>query len=157
LKGALQDLPNLEIESDKIKVEDFLVKLGFRSDMVAALDAAEKDYRSTSTTFELKNCLGHLRTFLEHLHRDAAKAVAAATPGTVIEDKWGAATSYLRQQGFFTQKHEDFITKFYTLISNESVHALGAEREYARLLRNVVIEYGVMFLTALDKRGIQLF
>jgi hypothetical protein len=156
LKGALQELPNLEIESDKIKVEGFLVKLGFSSKMVGALDAAERDYRSTSTPFELKNCLGHLRTFLEHLHRDAAKAVLSTTPGVVVEDKWMPATIYLRQQGVFTQKHEDFIAKFYTLISDEGVHPLGAEREYARLLRNVVIEYGVMFLTVLDQRGIRL-
>jgi len=155
LKGALQELPNLEIASDKIKVEGFLVKLGFRSDMVAALDAAEQDYRSESTTFELKNCLGHLRTFLEHLHRDAAKAVALVANETV-EDRWAPATIYLRQQGFFSQRHEDFITKFYTLISDESVHALGTDREYARLLRNVIIEYGVMFLTVLDKRGVRL-
>lgn len=120
-----------------------------------ALDAAEQDYRSTATTFELKNCLGHLRTFLEHLHRDAAKAVALAT-GATVEDSWGKATIYLRQQGFFTQRHEDFVTKFYTLISDESVHALGTDREYARLLRNVVIEYGVMFLSVLDKQGIRL-
>jgi hypothetical protein len=31
-----------------------------------------------------------------------------------------------------------------------------ADREYARLLRNVVIEYGVMFLTVLDKRGVTI-
>jgi len=155
LKGVLQELPNLEIESDKIKVEGFLAKLGFKSTMVAALDAAEQDYRSTSTTFELKNCLGHLRTFLEHMHRDAAKAVAVAA-GETVEDKWGTATIFLRQRGLFTQKHEDFITKFYTLISDESVHALGTDREYARLLRNVVIEYGVMFLSVLDKRGVRL-
>jgi hypothetical protein len=156
LKGALQELPNLEIESDKIKVEGYLVKLGFKKEMVGALDAAEQDYRSTSTNFELKNCLGHLRTFLEYLHRDAAKAVSAATPGITVEDKWGSATTYLRQQGFFTLKHEEFIVRFYTLISDESIHALGAEREYARLLRNVVIEYGVMFLSVLDKRGVRL-
>jgi len=35
----------------------------------------------------------------------------------------------------------------------KSVHPLTADREYARLLRNVTIEYGVMFLTVLDKRA----
>ncbi len=61
LKGALQDLPNLEIESDKVRVEGFLVKLGFSGDMLKSLNAAESDYKSTATSFELKNCLGHLR------------------------------------------------------------------------------------------------
>jgi len=63
---------------------------------------------------------------------------------------------FLRQQGYFTDKHENFIIALYSLLSDESVHALTAEREYARLLRNMVIEYGVMFLTVLDKRGVKI-
>lgn len=155
LKGALQELPNLEIESDKLKVEGFLVKLGFSDKMVKSLDAAESDYKSTATTFELKNCLGHLRSFLEHLHREAAKSIAVAAGATVV-DKWGDATIYLRQQGFFSIQHEKFSASLYTLLSDESVHPLTADREYARLLRNVVIEYGVMFLTVLDHRGVKI-
>ena len=155
LKGALQDRPNLEIESDKLKVEGFLVKLGFSADMVKALNAAESDYKSTASAFELKNCLSQLRSFLEHLHRQSAKSIAAAANQTVV-DQWGSATLYLREQGYFTKQHETFVTSLYTLLSDESVHSLTAEREYARLLRNVVIEYCVMFLTALDKRGVTI-
>ena len=155
LKGALQELPNLEIERDRLTVEGFLAKLGFNDEMVKTLNAAESDYKSTATAFELKNCLGHLRSFLEHLHRTAAKSMAA-TAGVLVEDKWGSATLYLRQEGCFSTQHEKFIASLYTLLSDESVHPLTAEREYARLLRNVVIEYGVMFLTVLDKRGVKI-
>jgi hypothetical protein len=155
LKGVLQELPNLEIESDKLKVESFLVKLGFSADMVKVLNAAESDYKSTASPFELKNCLSHLRSFLEHLHRESAKSIASAS-GHTVADRWGDATLYLRQQGYFTEQHERFIASLYTLLSDESVHPLTADREYARLLRNVVIEYGVMFLTALDKRGVKI-
>lgn len=155
LKGALQRTVNFEIESDKAKVETFLVTLGFSNDMARALNAAEKDYRSSTNPFELKSSLGHLRSFLEHLHREAAKAISAAN-GTPIKDRWGDATLYLRQRGYFTKQHEDFVTALYTLISDASVHPLGAEREYARLLRNVVIEYGVMFLSALAKKGVKV-
>jgi hypothetical protein len=155
LKGALQRTVNLEVESDKAKIEGFLTKIGFSNQMIGALNAAEDDYRSTINPFELKSCLGHLRSFLEHLHREAAKSIAAAAGDTVV-DRWGDATVYLRQHGYFTNQHEAFITSLYTLISDTSVHPLGAEREYARLLRNVVIEYGVMFLTALAKRGVKV-
>jgi hypothetical protein len=155
LKGALQELPNLEIESDKLKVEGFLVKLGFSDDMVKALNAAESDYKSTATAFELKNCLSHLRSFLEHLHREAAKSIATAG-GTTVADNWGDAILFLRRQGYFTEQRERFVASLYTLLSDESVHPLTADREYARLLRNVVIEYGVMFLTVLDKRGVKI-
>jgi hypothetical protein len=155
LKGALQQTVNLEVESDKARVEGFLVKLGFSGDMIKSLNAAENDYKSITNPFELKSCLGHIRSFLEHLHREAAKSIATAA-GTTVVDRWGDATSYLRKQGFVTQQHEAFITSLYTLISDTSVHPLGAEREYARLLRNVTIEYGVMFLTVLDKRGVRI-
>jgi len=155
LKGVLQQVPNLEIESDKLKVEGFLVKLGFTPDMVNALNAAESDYRSTASSFELKNCLSHLRSFLEHLHRQSAKSIASAA-GDTVRDRWGDATLYLRQQEYFSTQHETFVTSLYTLLRDESVHPLTADREYARLLRNVVIEYGVMFLTTLDKHGVRV-
>jgi len=155
LKGALQELPNLEIESDRLKVEGFLIKLGFSADMVKALNAAESDYKSAASAFELKNCLGHLRSFLEHLHRQSVKSIAAAASHIVV-DRWGDVILYLRQQGYFTKQHETFVASLYTLLSDESVHPLTADREYARLLRNVVIEYGVMFLTVLDKKGVKI-
>lgn len=156
LKGALQELPNLEIESDKKVVEGFLVKLGFNATMVQALNAAENDYKTTASAFELKNCLGHLRSFLEHLHRESAKSIATAAGQPLPGDRWGEATAYLRQHVYISKQHETFIASLYTLLSDESVHPLTAEREYARLLRNVVIEYGVMFLTVLDKRGFRI-
>jgi hypothetical protein len=62
----------------------------------------------------------------------------------------------LRQQGYVTKQHETFVASLYTLLSDESVHPLTADREYARLLRNVVIVYGVMFLTMLDKRRVKI-
>jgi hypothetical protein len=155
LKGALQELPNLEIERDKLKVESYLVKLGFGPDMVKALNAAESIYKSAASPFELKNCLGHLRSFLEHLHRQSAMAIATVA-GETVSDTWGVATLYLRQREYFTKEHERFVASLYTLLSDESVHPLTADREYARLLRNVVIEYGVMLLTALDKRGVKM-
>jgi hypothetical protein len=96
-----------------------------------------------------------LRSFLEHLHRKSAEAIANATNETVA-DKWGDATLFLRQHGYFTQQQEAFSASLYTLLSDESVHPLTTEREYARLLRNVVIEYGVMFLTVLDKRVVKI-
>ena len=155
LKGALQQTVNLEVESDKARVESFLAKLGFSTDMIKSLNAAENDYRSSTNPFELKSCLGHLRSFLEHLHREAAKSIATSA-GITVMDRWGDAILFLREQGYFTKQHESFVASLYTLLSDESVHALTADREYARLLRNVTIEYGVMFLTVLDKRGVNI-
>jgi hypothetical protein len=155
LKGALQQTVNLEVESDKARVESFLAKLGFSPDMIESLNAAENDYRSITNPFQLKSCLGHIRSFLEHLHREAAKSIATAV-GTTVVDRWGDAILFLGKQGYFTKQHENFVASFNTLLSDESIHPLTADREYARLLRNVTIEYGVMFLTMLDKRGVKI-
>ena len=34
-----------------------------------------------------------------------------------------------------------------------TIHPLIAEREYARLMRNIAIEYGLLFLSNLNKAG----
>jgi hypothetical protein len=41
-------------------------------------------------------------------------------------------------------------------LSDEGVHPITAEKEYARLARNVVIEYALLFLRRLEKRGPKL-
>jgi hypothetical protein len=152
LKGALQQLRNPEIESDRTKVIGYLERLGFSQDMRNSLNAAEKSYRDESDGFELKACLGHLRSFLEQLHIQACIPIAASICDPSPPQKWGSATLYLRNNGVLSLKEEQFIAALYTLGSDEAVHPLVAEREYARLLRNVIIEYGLLFLTVVDNK-----
>jgi hypothetical protein len=154
LKGALQQTRNPEVEGDKKAVQDYLATLGFNELMVKALNAAEQDMRSTATAFELKNALGHLRSFLEELHVQACTKIVQ--PGETAPDKWGAATLFLRNKNVITLKEEQFITTLYTLVSDEAIHPLIAEREYARLFRNIVIEYGLLFLTTLQKKNLNV-
>ena len=46
----------------------------------------------------------------------------------------GGWVKLLRQHNVITAKDEEFITALYTLVSDEAIHPLVAEREYARLL-----------------------
>ncbi len=154
LKGVLQQTANLEIESDKIKVIGFLDGLGFDPLLTASLAKAENLYGAASDAFDLKSCLGHLRSFLEELHVQSCPPLAL--PTDVLPDKWGTATLFLRQHGIITLKEETFITTLYTLVSDEAIHPLIAEREYARLFRNIVIEYGLLFLATLQKKGVTI-
>ncbi len=155
LKGALQQNANLEVNQDKTRVEGYLKSLGFSGPLLEALNAAERDFRGSATPFELKNCLGHLRSFLEGLHEQACEAVAVKG-GVVAPKRWRKSTEMLRNNTLLSTQEENLATSLYTLISDEGVHPLIAEREYARLLRNMVIEYGLMFLTKLEKAGIRL-
>ena len=94
-------------------------KLGFSRVLTAALEETQRSYREATSAFEYKECISHFRSFLEDLHKKACVLVHAKRGGTSL----------------------------YRLISDMGVHPLAAEREYARLMRNMNIEYGLMFRT----------
>ena len=156
LKGALQKSPNLEIEDDRRKVIGFIESLGFNPTLTQSLNEAEKNYRANATGFELKDCMSHLRSFIEQLHIDACGPVADSIGEPNPPKKWGKAIAFLRTNGILSVQEEMFITSLYTLISDEGIHPLIAEREYVRIRRNMVMEYGLMFLTVLDKKGLKV-
>jgi hypothetical protein len=151
----LQQTANLEVETDKARVVGYLESLGFQPLLIAALQKAEDLYRVTSDGFDLKGCLTHVRSFFEHLNIDAATVIAAQA-GETMAQEIDPALNVLKNKLFLTWQQEKFARGLYTLISSEGVHSLIAEREFARLLRNMVIEYGLMFLTMLDKKGIKI-
>jgi hypothetical protein len=155
LKGVLQQDTNLEVESDKTKVIGFLGSLGFDPILTASLAKAEDLYRASSDAFDLKSCLGHMRSFYEQLNIDAGQAIAKNLGVTVVDD-WNSTLIFLANKSFLSPQQDKFARGLYTLLSDEGVHALIAEREFARLLRNVVIEYGLMFLTMFAKKGVKI-
>lgn len=150
IKGSLLPGMNLEVNQDKGEVRTFLEKLGFTQLLIESLDEAERLYRAAATPFELKSSMAHLRSFLEQLHLQACTALHPKLGGS-LPSKWGEALKYLRDHAVLTEKEQQFAIQFYALVSDTSVHPLVAEREYARLIRNISIEYGLLLLTKLDK------
>jgi hypothetical protein len=153
VKSLLQPGVNLEINQDKSKVRTFLEKLGFTKLLIDSLDEAERLYRASTSPFDLKSSMGHLRSFLEQLHLEACAAVHRKFGGS-LPSKWGEALRYLRDHDVLTKQEELFSAQFYTLTSDTGVHPLIAEQEYARLMRNMSIECGLLLLTKLDKLGL---
>jgi len=153
VKGSLLPGMNLEVNQDKSTVRTFLEKLGFTQLLVQSLNEAERLYRTAATPFDLKSSLGHLRSFLEQLHLQACAAAHKKFGGS-LPTKWGDALRYLLENAVLTKPEELFAAQFYTLMSDTGVHPLIAEREYARLMRNMSIEYGLLVLTKLDKLGL---
>jgi hypothetical protein len=154
LKGALLEGLNLEISHDKDAVRSYLQGLGFPETLARSLDEAERLYHDNGSEFNLKASMGHLRSFLEGFHREILPA-AHARFGGVCPKRWGGGLLYLRASGVLSQAEEAFASSLYTLISDEGVHPLVAEREYARLFRNVVIEYALLLLSKLVKLGLK--
>jgi hypothetical protein len=156
LKQSLQQQkPNLEIETDRVAVVGYLDSLGFDPILKQSLEAAEQEYRGANTPFDLKNCLGLIRTFYEHLHIQGGAALAASGGKTIVA-QWDPTITYLKNSSFLTMQQEKFARGLHTLLSDEGVHALIPQQEFARLLRNMVIEYGLMFLTMLGKKGVKI-
>jgi hypothetical protein len=154
VKASLLPGMNLEVNQDKTTVRTFLEKLGFTPLLIQSLDEAERLYRMAATQFELKSSMVHLRSFLEQLHLQAC-ALAHKKFGGSQPSKWGEAIQYLRDHDVLTVKEQQFAIQFYALMSDTGVHPLVAEREYARLMRNMSIEYGLLLLTKLDKLGLK--
>jgi hypothetical protein len=68
-----------------------------------------------------------------------------------LPTQWGSGLTYLRQNNILSDAEGRFVTGLNTLISDTAVHPIVAEREYARLARNVVIEYALLFLRKREK------
>ncbi|WP_348264881.1 hypothetical protein P8935_10165 [Telmatobacter sp. DSM 110680] len=151
----LNENPNLDIESDKKKLTDSLSKLGFHNDLIATLRKAENLYKPTSDAFDLKNCIGLIRSFIERLHTDSA-ATIAGTMQTTVADEWNPSTQFLRNNRIITEQQDKLARGLYAVLSDEGVHPVMAKREFCRLARNMVIEYGVMFLSILEQKGIKI-
>jgi hypothetical protein len=150
LKAVRTTDANAEIQGDRGQVQSLLRKLGFSDVLVASLEQAERSYLEASNLFEYKECMSHLRSFLEDLQKEACRLVYLKRGG-VLPTTWGKAITYLVSNNVLTKSEEAFVTSLYTLVSDTGVHPLVAEREYASLVRKINIEYGLMFLVRLDK------
>ena len=154
LEGSLLQGMNLEVNEDKNKVRKYLHRLGFSQPLIESLDEVDRLYRPSSSQFDLKSCMGHLRSFIEQLHLQTCARVHAKYGGA-LPKKWGETLSYLCSHDILTKKEEEFASTLYTLMSDTGVHPLVSQREYVRLMRNISIEYGLLLLTKLDKLGSQ--
>ena len=155
LKGALLEGLNLEINQDKEAVQNYLQRLGFTQTLIYCLNKADQLYQEPADAFDQKSSMGHLRSFLESLHAEALESISAGSKPPA-DPSWGCGLTFLRQKELLSEKEERFAAGLYGLISDEAVHPLIAEREYARLTRNMVIEYGLLFLRKLEKSGLRV-
>ncbi|MGA2482523.1 MAG: hypothetical protein ABSF92_05350 [Candidatus Acidiferrales bacterium] len=152
LKGTLQQGWNLEVNQDKTTVETYLHQFGFSPSLIETLNEAERLYHSQGTPFDSKSSLGHLRSFLENVQKEAMPAIHAKYGGDLRPD-WGGGLAYLAKNEILSKPEEQLAVGLYRLISDEGVHPLIAQREYVRLARNMVIEYSLLLLTKVEKLG----
>ena len=145
---------NIEINQDKEAVQGYLSGFRFTATLGKSLDEAERNYHGAGDAFSPKNSMGHLRSFLEGLNTEAFPILIARFGGS-IPATWGKGLAFLRHNAVLSPPEERFVADLYIIISDEAVHSLATERGYARLFRNVVIEYALLFLWKLEKLGVK--
>jgi hypothetical protein len=155
VKGALSEGLNVEVNQDKIVVEQYIRQYGFPETLVQALNEAERLYQGGTTPFDFKACMSNVRSFLENVHAEAMLALHAKFGGQ-LPQKWGEGLAYLARNAVLSRTEEQFVASLYTLISDEGVHPLIADKEDARLSYNIVIEYAVRFFRKIEKLGIKV-
>ena len=155
LKGALLEGFNLEVNQDKATVESYLKTQGFSDGLIECLNRADQIYQSASSGFDFKSIMGHLRSFMEKLQSEGLTKLPSESPNPA-DHRWGEGLKRLRQKDVLSKAEEGYASALYTLLSDEGVHPIIAEKEYARLARNVVIEYALLFLRKLEKLGPKL-
>jgi hypothetical protein len=149
LKSSLLEGLNQEINEDRTAVEHYLKQYGLSQPLLDSLNEADKLYRQEASPFDLKSCMGHLRSFLENAQAEAiAKCIGG--PSSL---NWGSGLEYLMKNGALSSFEKNFASSIYGLISDSAFHPLFAEREYARLARNIVIEYTLLLFRKLEKYG----
>lgn len=155
LKGSLSEGLNIEVNQDEIAVEQYIQRYCFPHSLIESLNEAERLYLHGTTPLEFKSSMGHLRSFLENVHSEVMPALHAKFGGQ-LQQKWGDGLAYLARNQILSKTEEQFVASLYTLISDEGVHPLVAEKEYARLARNFVIEYSLLFFRKVEKLGVKV-
>jgi len=155
LRGSLSEGLNLEVNQDKIAVEQYIQQYGFPHTLVESMNEAERLYRDGATPFDFKGSMGNLRSFLENVHGEAMPALHAKFGGQ-FPQKWGEGLAYLSRNQVLSKTEEQFVASLYTLISDEGIHPLIAEKEDARLTCNIVIEYALRFFRKVEKLGVKV-
>jgi len=145
LKRQLFEGQNPEINTDKQVLVSRLEALGFRQEIVKALDQLDVKLYSAGTPLDFKGCMDLLRTIYEKIFEDAAKAastkVARPLPQTGAFQPW---RQYLENENVITRDEGEVAQKLYNYLSNAGAHRLGSEPEQARVTKNIVIELGLM-------------
>jgi hypothetical protein len=152
-KGNLLEGLNLEVNQDKAAVESYLHRFGFSASLIETLNEVERLYHLQGSPFDSKNALGHLRSFLENVQKEAMPRIHEKY-GEQLRTDWGGGLAYLAKHEILSKVEEQLAVDLYRLISDEGVHPLIAQREYVRLARNMVVEYSLLFLTKVAKLGL---
>jgi hypothetical protein len=148
LKKELFEGQNPEINTDKQELVSRLEALGFRKEIVGALQNLDSRLYAAGTPLDFKGCMDLLRTIYEEITQDAAKALAVKRHKS--DPNYGRPfqpwVQYLVNERILTPDEMELGQKLYNYLSNAGTHSLGSAPEQVRVSKNMVIEFGLMMV-----------
>ena len=149
LRQRLTDATNPEINTDREALISRMEQMGFRHEIVQALDDLDRKLFAAGTPLDFKGCMDLIRTIFEEIVEDAAKKAAAKTtaklPSGQVRDfqPW---KDLLMTAKVLTTEEGDLFQKWYNYFSNVGTHRLGSEQEHVRIAKNTTIEWGLLLV-----------
>lgn len=146
---------NLEINQDQESLKTTIKEFGFNIILNNSLDKINRQLNEAKDEFDFKASIDLIRTFLHELCVSIGLKIEKATEiqhsGPI--KKMGNALAYLRDSRikFLIESEFEFLVKFNGFISDKGVHSLKSEKEYARIARNFVVEFGLFLVKRLEK------
>jgi hypothetical protein len=154
LLKELSEGANPEINTDKQTLISEMEELGFRRDIVDALQEVERKLTGASTTFDFRGCMDLSRAAFEKIVEEAARRSAPLKSKPLPPAGSGPFAPWkqlLQNCGVVDDKEADLLQKFYGFVSSAGTHDLGSAAQEARLTKNIAIELGLLLVSRVQK------
>ena len=146
---------NLEINQDQEFLKATIREFRFNPALNESLDKISQHLHGAKDEFEFKASIDLIRAFLNELCVSIACEIERVTKikHSEVIKKMGAALAYFNDKRikFLSESEFEFLSKFNKFISDRGVHSLKSEKEYARIARNFVVEFGLFLVKRLEK------
>jgi hypothetical protein len=143
-----------ELNQDLTRVKERISAYNFSPGLNDALEKVDEEF-GKGDGFDQSAMIKHLRTFFEKLHAEVAtkfhEAMPAMKDGTKLTECQNVI-DFLQRKDVISAKTQRLGRALYAILSEKGVHALESTREYVRLCRNMVVEYGLIVFYEFERR-----
>jgi len=146
---------NLEINQDQESLKATIKEFGFNPVLNDSLDKITTQLNNAKDDFDFKSCIDLVRVFLNKLCISIGLTIEEVTghKHSEVIKEMGQALTYFNDKRikFLAESEHKFLITFNGFISDKGVHSLKSQKEYARIARNFVVEFGLFLVRRLQK------
>jgi hypothetical protein len=143
---------NLEINHDYEELIESVKNLRLSDAVALHLQHIERTFRTSKDDFDYASCLRSCRAFQEDIVSEAVGLVSLKKMGEVAEKRrnFGQGVSFLEAQAIMTTPEKGLFNVLNGFLSQEGAHSAYADREQARIAKNILIELSWLLMKRLE-------